>query len=95
MAHGSLIEAAKKGSGKARSWIRHMHDGLIESMENAGHWKATGRMDFLILISKFWPLGEGFRGFGPQIRLQHAEISPGTKSEVIWLKLKGFPGYQK
>ena len=50
-------------------------------------------MDFKILISKFWPLGEGFRGFGPQIRLQHAEISPGTNSEVIWLELNGFPNF--
>ena len=48
-------------------------------------WIATWRMDFEILISKFLPLGEGFQGFGPQIRLQHAEISPGTNSEVIWL----------
>ena len=46
-----------------------------------------------MLISKFWPLGEGFQGFGPQIRLQHAEISPGTNSEVIWLELKGFPKF--
>ena len=44
-----------------------------------------------LLISEFWHLGEGFRGFGPQIRLQHAEISPGTNSEVIGLELKGFP----
>ena len=43
-----------------------------------------------ILISKSWPLGEGFQGFGHQIRLQHAEISPGTNSEVSWLELKGF-----
>ena len=43
------------------------------------------------MISKFGPLGEGFQGFGPQIRLQHAEISPGTNSEVIWLEFKGFP----
>ncbi len=50
-------------------------------------------MDFKILISKFWPLGEGFQGFGPQIRLQHAEISPGTNSEVIWLELKGLPKF--
>ena len=50
-------------------------------------------MDFKILISNFWPLGEGFQGFGPQIRLQHAEISPGTNSEVIWLELKGFPKF--
>ena len=46
-----------------------------------------------MLISRFWPLGEGFQGFGPQIRLQHAEISPGTNSEVIWLELKGFPKF--
>ena len=47
-----------------------------------------------ILISKFWSLGEGFRGFGPQIRRWHAEISPGTNSEPIWLELKGFPRYR-
>ena len=47
-------------------------------------------MDSEILISKFWPLGEGFRGFGPQIRLQHAEISPGTNSEVSWLEMMAF-----
>ena len=41
-------------------------------------------------MSKFRPLGEGFRCFWPQIRLQHAEFSPGTNSEVIWLQLKGF-----
>ena len=45
------------------------------------------------MLSKFWPLGEGFQGFGPQIRLQHAEISPGTNFEVIWLELKGFPKF--
>ena len=43
---------------------------------------------FKTLISKFWPLGEGFQGFGPLIRLQHAEISPGTTSEAIWLELR-------
>ena len=48
-------------------------------------------MELKIIISKFQPLGEGFQGFGPQIRLQHAEISPGTNSEVIWLELKLFP----
>ena len=42
-------------------------------------------------MSKFWPLGEGFRGVGPQVRLQHAELSPETNSEVMWLELKGFP----
>ena len=48
-------------------------------------------MDFEISISKFWHLVEEFQGFGPQIRLQHAEIPPGTNSEVIWSELKGFP----
>ena len=52
--------------------------------------RAKRTLKFKILISKFWPLGQGFRGFGPQIRLQHAEISPGTNSEVIWLELKVF-----
>ena len=45
------------------------------------------------MISNFWPLGEGFLGFRPQIRLQHAEISQGTNSEVIWLELKRFPKF--
>ena len=40
-------------------------------------------MDFKILISKLWPLGEVFRGFGPH--------SPGRNSEVNWLELMGFP----
>ena len=53
----------------------------------------TGRMDLKILISKFWPPGQGFQGFGPQIRLQHAEISPGTNSEVISLDLEEFPKF--
>ena len=44
-----------------------------------------------MLISKFWPLGEGFRGFRPQIRVQHAKISMLTSFEVIWLDLNGFP----
>ena len=65
----------------------------MSGVQTSGHWKAAGRMDFKILISNFWPLGEGFRGFGPQIRLQHAEISPGTNSEVIWLELKGVLGF--
>ena len=43
---------------------------------------------FSILISKCWPLGEGFQGLGPQVRLQHAEISPGTNSEAIGLDLR-------
>ena len=58
-----------------------------------GYWKVTGRIDFQILISNFWPLGEGFRGFRPQIRLQHAEISMLTSFDVIWLQLKGFPKF--
>ena len=46
-------------------------------------------MAFWISISKFWPLGEGFRGFGPQIRLQHAEISPGcTWSPYLFLYVR-------
>ena len=45
------------------------------------------------MISNFWPLGEGFLGFRPQIRLQHAEISQGTSFEVIWLQLKRFPKF--
>ena len=57
------------------------------------YWKVTGRVDFKILISNFWPLGEGFRGFRPQIRLQHAKISMLTSFEVIWLQLKGFPKF--
>ena len=68
-----------------------MQDRLVQEslrMWHTGHWKATGRTDFKISISNFWPLGEGFRGFGPQIRLQHAEISRETNSEVIWLELK-------
>ena len=55
-----------------------------------GHWKATGWMDSKISISNCLPLGEGFQGLGPQVPLQHTEISPGTNSEVIWLELKGF-----
>ena len=58
---------------------------------NAGYWKVTGRIDFKILISNFWPLGEGFRGFRPQIRLQHAKIYALTSFEIIfWLQLQRF-----
>ena len=39
-------------------------------------------------------LGEGFRGFRPQIRIQHAQISLGTSFEVSWLELKRFCGGQ-
>ena len=38
----------------------------------------------------FRGLGEGLEGFWPQIRLQRAEISPGTNSEVISLESKVF-----
>ena len=31
-------------------------------------------MDFQMLISNFWPLGEGFQGFGPQIRIPHEKL---------------------
>ena len=62
----------------------------MSGVPKSGLRKATGRVGFLIFISNFWPLGEGFRGFGPQIRLQHAEISPGINSEVICLELNGF-----
>ena len=65
----------------------------IRLAHKTGHWIATGQIDFEMLISTFWPLGEGLRGFGHQIRLQHAEISPGTNSEVIWLELMGFPKF--
>ena len=58
-----------------------------------GHWKVTGRIDFKILISNFWPPGEGFQGFRPQIRLQHAKISMLTSFEVNWLQLKRFPKF--
>ena len=60
---------------------------------DTGYWKVTGRVDFKIFISDFWPLGEGFRGFRPQIRLQHAKISILTSFEVIWLELRGFPKF--
>ena len=43
----------------------------------------------LILISKFWLLGGRFQVFGPQIRLQHGEMSPETKSDVSRLDLSG------
>ena len=56
-----------------------------------GHWISTGQMDFLILISNFWPLGEGFRGLGPQIRLQHAEIPRVQILRSFGWELKGFP----
>ena len=62
-------------------------------MIETGYWKVTGRVDFKIFISNFWPLGEGFRGFRPQIRLQHAKISILTSFEVIWLELKRFPKF--
>ena len=58
-----------------------------------GYWKVTGRIDFKILISNFWPPGEGFQGFRPQIRLQHAKISMLTSFEVNWLQLKRFPKF--
>ena len=60
---------------------------------STGYWKVTGRIDFNILISNFWPPGEGFQGFRPQIRLQHAKISMLTSFEVIWLQSKGFPKF--
>ena len=40
------------------------------------------------------PPGEGFQHFEPQIRLQLAEISPGTKAAVTWLELEGFLEYR-
>ena len=49
--------------------------------------------DFKILISNFWPPGEGFQGFRPQIRLQHAKISMLTSFEVNWLQIKRFPKF--
>ena len=36
------------------------------------------------LISKFWPLGEGFQGFCPQIRLQQ----PGKILEIPLIPTK-------
>ena len=45
------------------------------------------------MISNFWPPGEGFQGFRPQIRLQHAKISMLTSFEVNWLQLKRFPKF--
>ena len=56
----------------------HKEDWLLEG----------NRADrFQILISIFWPLGEGFQGFRPQIQPQHAKISMLTSFEVIWLQL--------
>ena len=53
----------------------------------------TGRIDFKMLISIFWPPGEGFQVFRPQIRLQHAKISMLTSFEVNWLQSKRFPNF--
>ena len=59
----------------------------------SAYWKVTGRIDFKISISNFWPPGEGFQGFRPQIRLQHAKISMLTSFEVNCLQLKRFPKF--
>ena len=38
---------------------------------------------------------EGFKGFQPQIRIRHGQISPVSKFDPIWVELKRrFPGYQ-
>ena len=60
---------------------------------STGHWKVTGRIDLKIFVSNFWPPGEGFQGFRPQIRRQHAKISMLTSFEVNWLQLKRFPKF--
>ena len=41
----------------------------------------------------FRDLGEGFQDFGPQIRLRHAKISLGAKSEVNRFELERFRGF--
>ena len=64
-----------------------------QKKKKTGHWKVTGRIDFKILISNFWSPGEGFKGFRPQIRLQHAKISMLTSFEVNWLQFKRFPKF--
>ena len=69
----------------------------VDSLEihpTSGYWKVTGRIGFKILISNFWPPGEGFQGCRPQIRLQHAKISMLTSFEVIWLALTRFPKFR-
>ena len=43
------------------------------------------------LVSQFWLPAGGIEGFGPQIRVQRVEISPGTDSEVVILELEWFP----
>ena len=68
------------------SWKRLESENLMKICQNS-----FSRGGF----PEFRGLGEGFGGFRPQIRIQHAKISLGTSFEVNCLELKWFRGGQK
>ena len=93
MSHGSRRPTAPRSVEPEVFVVSVVFNLVLTRSTKTGYWKVTGRIDFKILISNFWPPGEGFSGFRPQIRLQHAKISMLTSFEVIWLQLKGFPKF--
>ena len=86
---GKQVKKVPKPSLKLFPSTRKLQINRSE-IHPTGHWKVTGWVEFCILMTIFSHLSEGFQGFRPQIRTQHAEISPGTNFEVIWMELKGF-----